>query len=195
MLLDIIEQFNWVDIFVLILLLRICYIALKTGFNIESFKFLGTILAVYLALHYYTGLADWFKAHLSVMEEKMPLEFLDFLCFVVLAIFGYVIFWFLRETFSRFIKMEAVPRLNRWGGFIFGIGRGILLSSLVVFILLISGIGYFKASAQQSYLGSRLFQAAPSTYATIWNRLMSKFMSKEKFNNTILEVQSGLTKQ
>lgn len=195
MLLNIIKQFNWVDIFVIILLLRICYIAVKKGFTFESFKFLGTILAVYLALHYYTVLSDWFRGRLPATEERMPLEFLDFLFFVLLALLGYGIFFLLREALSRFIKMEAVPRLNKWGGLVLGAGRGILLASLVVYVLIISSIDYFKESAQQSYLGSRLFQVAPSTYTAIWNNLMSKFMTKEKFNKTILEVQAGLTKE
>lgn len=191
MILNIIRQFNWVDIFVIILLFRICYIAIKSGFVVELFKSLGTVLAIYLSLHYYTALADLVTRYLSI-KESMPLEFLDFIAFIILVIIGYFIFVILRQVFSQLIKTEAAPNLNRWGGLALGIVRGILFSGLIIFILVISCVGYFKGSAQSSYLGKRLFKVAPTTYTKLWNGIASKFMTKEKFNQTILEVQENL---
>ncbi len=52
MLLNIIKQLNWVDIFVLIVLLRTAYISRKAGLPREFFKLLGTVLAIYLSLHF-----------------------------------------------------------------------------------------------------------------------------------------------
>ena len=54
MIVEIIKQFNWVDIFVIILSVRVLYIAVKNGLPVELFKLLGTIAAIYLSLHYYT---------------------------------------------------------------------------------------------------------------------------------------------
>lgn len=187
MLLDILRQFNWVDIFLVILILRICYVATKFGLSAEIFKLAGTILAIYLSLHYYTVSSDWIKQRFGA--ENIPLEFLDFLIFLGLNIVGYLTFVLLRNLFYRFIKMEAMPGLNKWGGLVFGIARGSLTVSLVIFMLAISSIGYFKNSVHNSYSGSRIFKIAPATYSVVWNNLMSKFMPQEKFNNTILEVQ------
>lgn len=195
MVLDILKQFNWLDIFVVILLFRICYISLRNGLAAEFFKLLGTLTALYLALHYYTVLSDWINQRQFILKEKMPLEFLDFLLFVLLTVLGYVIFVILREAFSRFIKMEAKARLNKWGGLVLGIARGFLLSSLIIFMLVISSISYFKDSVISSYSGRRLFKVAPATYTRLWNSLLSKFMSKEKFNPTVLEVQDNLTQE
>jgi len=191
MILNIIKQFNWVDIFVIILLFRICYIAIKSGFVVELFKFLGTVLAIYLSLHYYTALADLVTKYLSI-KESMPLEFLDFIAFIILVIIGYFVFVILRQVFSQLIKTEAAPNLNRWGGLALGIVRGILFSGLIIFILVISSVSYFKNSAGNSYLGKRLLKVAPTTYTKLWNGLMSKFMTGEKFNQTILDVQEGI---
>jgi len=184
--LETIRQFNWVDIFVVILLLRIGYIALKSGLTIELFKLLGIILATYLSLHYYISWAGFMQG-LGAMK-KIPLEFLSFVSFLTLAVLGYLVFVVLRSLFYRFIKMEAVPNLNKWGGFILGIARGILLVSLIMFILAISPIGYFKNSVNGSYLGKRIIKFSPTTYSLIWNNLASKFMAKEKFNEAVLEV-------
>ena len=191
MILNIIKQFNWVDIFVIILLFRICYIAIKSGFVVELFKFLGTVLAIYLSLHYYTALADLVTRYLFI-KENMPLEFLDFIAFIILVIIGYLVFVILRGVFSQLIKTEAAPNLNRWGGLVLGIVRGILFSSLIIFILVISSVSYFKNSAGNSYLGKRLFKVAPTTYTKLWNGLMSKFMTGEKFNQAIIDIQEGI---
>lgn len=195
MLLEFLQGFNWIDILVITLLLRICYVAIKKGLLSEFFKLLGTIAAIYLSLHYYTILSDWVGERLPVVKEKAPLEFLDFLMFLVLAILGYLIFVALRFTFYRFIKTEATPRLNQWGGFILGMARGFLLLGLVIYALVISSIGYLKTSVKNSYLGGRIIQLAPDTYAWLWNNIMSKFITSEKFNQTVIEAQEGLTKQ
>lgn len=187
-LLSVIRQFNWIDIFFIILLLRICYIAFKNGIVSEFFKFLGTLLAVYIAMHYYTALSDFLSERFGI-DKKIPLEFLDFACFILLAIIAYLAGILFRQAFSRLIKLEAVPRLNKWGGFVIGIARGVLLAGLFVFILSISTIKYLHDKVGDSYFGARLIKVAPATYSRIWYGFMSKFMTGEKFNKTGFEVQ------
>ncbi len=191
---DIIKKFNWVDIFVIIILFRIAYIAIKSGLLVEFFKLLATIAAIYLSLHYYTILSDWIRQIIPITKEKMPLKFLDFLSFGFLVIVGYLIFVSLHLVFQRVIKMEAVPNLNKWGGFVLGIARAFLLGGLITFLFVISSIGYLKTSVNNSYSGKRLLKIAPDTYSWLWNNITSKFMTEEEFNKTILEVQKDLNK-
>jgi uncharacterized membrane protein required for colicin V production len=189
MLLDIVKGFNWLDIVIIILLFRTIYVAMKIGLAAELFKLLGTILAIYLSLHYYTGLSDYLKSLMPSLKI-IPLGFLDFLFFVVLAVSGYIIFVFLRESFSRFIKMEAVPNLNKYGGMLLGVAGGFLFTGLLMFMLAISTVNYLEGSLKSSYLGNRFFKIAPATYTFLWDNLMSKFMPSEKFNQTVLEVKN-----
>lgn len=195
MVLDILRQLNWIDIFVIILLFRICYVSLNNDIPTEFFKLLGTVTAIYLSLHYYTALSDWMTKRFFIPKHKMPLEFLDFLSLVILTISGYLIFVLLREAFYRFFKIEAGDRLNKWGGLALGIVRGILLSSLIIFVLVISSITYFKNSVINSYSGLRLFKLAPQAYTRVWNGFMSKIMTKEKLNDAVLEVEEVLSKK
>ncbi len=185
MLLDIIKQFNWLDILLIIILFRMGYISMKTGIPVVFFKLLGTLVAVYLSLHYYTNLSGLLAQRLPVNKEKMPLELLNLLSFIFLAIAGYLILLPPRVVFSRFIKMEATPNLNKWGGLVLGIARGFLLVGLVTFMLVISGSGYLKKSVTNSYLGRRAFYVAPNTYTWLWNKITSKFMTGEKLNEAI----------
>jgi len=192
-LLNILKQFNWVDVFFVILLIRICYVAIKNGFPIELFKLLGTLSAIYLSLHYYIIFPDYIVGRIGA--KNIPLEYLTFFSFVALAILGYFIFMLLRKVFSRFIQLEAVPNLNKWGSLILSVIRGFLLISLLIFIFVIAPWGYFGNSVNNSYSGKRLFKIAPATYTWMWNSIMSKFRTQEKFNDAILKVEISPTKK
>lgn len=181
-----ITQFNFVDIVIVILSLRICYISFKMGLPVELFKFLGIIFVTFISLHYYTGLSDtlqkWF------LPKEMPLEFLDFLIFIILALAGYLGFVVLRSIFYRFLKLEATPKLSQFGGLILGLARAFFTTGLLVYILMISSVKYLNDSVKFSYLGSRTYSVAPQTYGWILNSIVAKFSAKEKFNPTVTEV-------
>jgi len=190
MLLDIIKQFNWVDVVIILIVLRMSLVALKTGFLVEIFKFLGTVLAIYCSLHYYIALSDFFKIRIGL--QGVPLKFLDFMLAVLLAVLGYLIFWGIRIGFDRFIKMETTPNISKAGGLLLGIIRGILLASLITFLLTISSVDYLQNSATSSFSGRRILNIAPNTYTWIWNSITSHFMTDEKFNEIVPEVQKDL---
>ncbi|MDD5165908.1 MAG: CvpA family protein [Candidatus Omnitrophica bacterium] len=187
MTLGVLKQLNWVDILFIIVLIRICYAAVKSGFLAEFFKILGTVFATFLSLHYCTALTDYVKDFAPL--KPVSVEFLDLISYLILAIVGYLVFVVLRIAILRFVKMEAVPKLDKWGAFILGFLRGFLLNSLIVFALITSTIPYLKHSAFNSYSGETVFKIAPSVYSGIWNSFASKFMTNDKFNESILEAQ------
>jgi len=178
-----------VDVVVVFIVIRISWIAAKNGLPVELFKLSGTLGATYVAMHYYTALSDWLGRLVPVSQEMTPLEFMDFVAFGILAVAVYLVLVLLRSIFYRWIKMEAVPAINKWGGFILGLGRAYLFLGLVIFMLAISSIAYLKDSVRESYFGRRIFEITPATYSWLWNNLGSKFMPKEKFNHTVIEVQ------
>ena len=101
----------------------------------------------------------------------------------------------LRSIFLHLVKMEAVPTLSKWGGFILGLARGFLTVSLIIFALVISSVAYLNTSVKKSYSGPRLLNVTVNVYTGIWDNLMSKFMTKEKFNKTVTEVQKDYLKE
>lgn len=189
---EILKQFNWVDIFVAILLFRICYISLKSGFVIEFFKLLGTIVAIYLSLHYYISLSSFIRGVAGL--EFIPDSLFEVFWFCILASAGYMVFMFIRESVGRFIKTETIATLNKWGGLLLGIGRGFLLSGLILFIFAISPIRYFAQSTKRSYSGRHLVSVAPDMYRSLWYGVMSKFMTEEKLNKAVAGVEKELQK-
>jgi len=185
---EILKQINWIDIFVVIILLRICYISIRNGMPLEFFKLLGTLVATYLSLQYYAILVGILKEHLP---KNIAVELAAFITFIILAAVGYLVLVLLRQVFFKFVKVEPIPTLNKWAGVIFGVLRGFLFLSLILFALVLSPLPYFKNSVKVSYSGKFILKIAPRTYNLIWNGLVSKFATREKFNNTILDIQNS----
>ncbi|MBU0709448.1 MAG: CvpA family protein, partial [Candidatus Omnitrophica bacterium] len=186
---EIIFKFNWIDLFFLVLIIRIFYVSYKTGLVTECFKFLGAISAVYLSLHYYTTFSDLIYSRF--LTQKLPLDFIDFLSFIILSILGYLIIVSIRGIFVRFIKIEAMPNLNKFAGMLFGAARAVLVVSLISFTLTISSVSYLENSVKDSYLAWRLFKAAPVTYSWLWNSLVAKFMPSKESNKIVSGVERG----
>jgi uncharacterized membrane protein required for colicin V production len=189
MIFNVIKQFNWVDIFVIILIARICFISYHNGLPVTLFKLLGTICALYLGLHYYTWLSDQIMRF--AFAKVFPLTFMDFICFLILMAAGYAIFVILRIMVYRFLKMEAVPLLNKWGGLALGVVRAILVAGLFIYTLRISTAGYLMKSTVKSCSGKYLLHVAPAVYSGMWYGVISKFAANERFNSTVTDIERG----
>jgi uncharacterized membrane protein required for colicin V production len=184
--LEFFNQFNWVDIFVFVILARTVYISLKNGLATEFFKALGVVSAVYLSLHYYTPIAKFICERIG--NKNPPLEVIKFITFLSLTSIGYSIFFLLRLLMCRFVKAEINPVLNKWTGLVVGVARFFMLASLTLFALFLTPGTYFKKSILTSYSGKYLVIVAPATYSWFWKSIMSKFMTAEKFNKSVREL-------
>jgi len=181
----ILAKFNFLDFIILIVLIRICYIAAKTGLSVEIFKLSGVLLSTYTALHYYTAFSDLIQKRF--LPKVMPLEFVDFLVFVLLIAVVYLCFVVLRSLLFRFIQLNAIPRINQIAGLILGICRSFLVVGLISFSLAISSVTYLSGLTKHSYLGSRALSIAPGAYNWLWISIFSKFSADEKFNSTVVD--------
>ena len=186
-LLEFLRQFNWIDILVFAVFFRVSLVALKNGLPFESLKISGTFLALYLSLHYYVSLANSFISHSN--SKNAPVILFGTISFLVLAFLGYSIFVLIRFVVCRFIKTEITPVLSKWGGFVLGLVRALLLSGILLFVLMMSGAVYFRKSIHNSLSGTSIVKVAPATYAWFWHKIMSKFMANEKFNGSVLDVK------
>ena len=129
--LSIIKSFNWIDIFIVILIFRICYIAVSKGFFVEFFKSLGLIFSVFINLHYFTKLGKTLDRLFKI--RVITIEIWDFLAFFILWVGVYTFFWLLRQIFLTFVKVKMVSILNKWLSFFLGLLRGVIVASLLMF--------------------------------------------------------------
>jgi len=190
MLVSIIKSFNWIDILVIILIIRIVYVAVSQGLFVEIFKFLGVIFSAFICLHYYTRFADTFESLFKI--NAVSIELWDFLAFLILWLGVGISFRLVRQFFSNFIKLEVISIVNRWFCLFLGLGRGFIFTSLLVYLLSIPVIDYFKKSVEDSYLGRRIFFISPSIYKGVFSGFISKLMPQEKFNDAVLDIEKDL---
>lgn len=185
-----VKELNWIDIVAAILLLRICYIAIKSGVIAEFFKLLGTCSAVYLSLHYYTRFAH--RVGTLSLFKNLNFEFLSFLCCLFLLATGYFAFKFLYLAFVRLVKAEPAPALDKWGAFLFGILRWLLAVSMMLYVFMLAPLRYAQASVRKSYAAGQLFNFAPAAYTGVWQAVVSKFLPGDTYNDDVASIQKKI---
>jgi uncharacterized membrane protein required for colicin V production len=191
--LELSRQLNWIDILVFVVILRIGFISLRQGLGVESFKFLGTLCGVYLSLHYYFSFAKFLNGYSSTKELTGTM--FELLSFGALFFFGYLFFWSLRVMTFRFVTAEINGEISKWAGFVFGLTRALMSASLLVFVFMLPKEPYFKDSVRYSLSGKQVVTVAPATYTFIWESIVSKFNSGEKYNSAVKDYYGAEAKQ
>ena len=170
------HKINWIDIFFLIVFLRICLVAAKNGLPTEFFKLLGTVVATYISFHYFKAGARFLEKTLALnTQDPLAVTIADVFSFTVLLIFSYLAVIFLRQLFVRLIKLEAHPGFDKWGAFVLGALRAVLFFSLLLSFLAFTNVNYFRKSIDNSFSGNRIYTVAPGVHNFLWNHLFSKF--------------------
>lgn len=175
---------NWVDFLIMGLIIRMCYIGLKTGMGIELFKLLSLWLTTIIAFHVYTTpLSDLLNQKLPAL----PLDAGDVFVFVVLLAAITLLMRLVRESFFLLVKIETHNTLDRWGGLLVGCCRGFWIASILLFVLTISTVGYLETSAKSSLFGNKLISLAPNIYKGSYEGLVSKFFKDSKLNEEVFK--------
>ncbi|OIO36952.1 MAG: hypothetical protein AUJ74_00450 [Candidatus Omnitrophica bacterium CG1_02_44_16] len=175
---------NWVDFLIIGLIARMCYIGVKTGAAIELFKLFSLWLSIVISFHVYTTpLSDILNAKLPAL----PLDAGDVFVFCALLAVITLVIRIIRESFFLLVKIETHNTLDRWGGFMIGMLRGLWISSIALFIMTISTVGYLEASAKTSLFGNKLLNMAPTVYKGSYEGLISKFLANSKINEEVFK--------
>ncbi len=175
---------NWVDFLVIGLIARMCYIGIKTGVGIEAFKLFNLWLTTVIAFQIYTTpLSDL----LNTRVPALPLDAGDVFVFVSLVTIITLLIRIVRESFFLLVKVEAHSTLDKWGGFAIGLLRGFWISSIVLFVLIISTVGYLETSAKTSLFGRKVIYFAPQVYKGSYLGLTSKFFPQVQLNEEVFK--------
>ena len=181
MLSEISGRLNWIDIFVIIIIIRTTYIGFMRGFSVEIFKFLGIFTASIISIHYYNLLADFVGA--TVAFDK---DILGVISFMVLWLGSVMAFSFIFNLFTKFIRLEAVSSVNKWGGCALGILRGFFILGLVVITFRLTNTTYLKNSIEKSFSANTIADIAFINYRNTWSGVVMKFFPKEDVNYAVL---------
>ena len=145
--LSFLPEANWLDVIVLIFLVRGAYIGLSRGLSTELSKLLGAVLTVVFSLAFYDILGDWLASH-SFLSPQVA----NFISFLLLVFILITLSRILRVFLFSILHLELFGGLEKWGGFALGLGRSLILASLFLYAVTLVPISYFKESAQEKSL-------------------------------------------
>lgn len=154
-------KFNWIDIFFVILLFRICYIGFKNGLLPEFFRLLGLFLAFVLSFNNYILIGSFLAKHAKLTGLKA-----DVAGFSLVFLTTILIFKLLAVTAGKLLgNNENVSLANKITGLTLGLARGVLLTGLICVLFIHSPVKYFyKSAKEKSFSVPYASLAAPFAY-------------------------------
>ncbi len=182
----ILKSINWVDVAMLILLIRIVFIGVKTGFVTELFKLFGILCAVFIGLHYYSGLSAFIAK-----KTGWSLNWLEITFFVLLVVVLVIIIKYLRDGFLILFKFETTHAgFNQWGAGILSVVRAVFLASLIMYGMLLSNLEFLQRQTFSSTSQKLALKVAPNTYFFIYRNFIGKVFTEERLNEDVFKVIS-----
>ncbi|MDO8525603.1 MAG: CvpA family protein [Candidatus Omnitrophota bacterium] len=155
---ELLAKINWVDILVAILMLRISYVAFRDGLSHEIFPFIGSILIMVSAMHYYVALGGYLFRNMMNMPEELAL-FLSFLLLVVAL--GFIV-RLLRLLLDKIVKVQWHPIMEKFGGLAVGIMKAYVVTGIVLTTISLMPLSYVQWSIEvKSLTGKYILMAGP----------------------------------
>lgn len=165
------HRINWVDVLIVILLIRTSYIGAKTGLSTEIFKIVGVLLGLYFGIKYYSVVGSWMSSKIS-----LPQEVSEGAAFLILVLVSMLSLKLVTWGLEKIVKLTFADKLNKWGGFIIGLLRGgIVLSLLFMFFGIIQVDYLVKSVEERSLTGPLVQKIAPVTYQAITEASLQDF--------------------
>ena len=141
---------NWIDVLVLIILVRTSYVGWYRGLAYEIFRLAGIVVTFLVALSFYDDLG-----HLVSQYSPIPTSAAYLICFLLLLLVITLILRITYRVLEKVGKLVFHPAVDRYGGFVFGICRGMVAAGLLVAALSILPFGYIQESIETNSLLSK----------------------------------------
>jgi uncharacterized membrane protein required for colicin V production len=172
-------RLNWVDLLVLIVMLRTVYGAFKEGLSHEIFPLFASIASLLLALFYYEKIAA------AAKNIPLPASVLNFVAFFIIVFLCKIVFKILKGILDALIKVTWHPLIERLGGLLAGLVRGAVVTSTILIVLTLLPLSYLQWSIRdKSMSGMYFLRIGPVIYETISrNPIANLLLSKNIISN------------
>lgn len=121
---------NYIDIIIAVVLVAFGIGGLRKGIITEAATLLGLGLGLYGAFHF----SDYTADKLLQWVEINP-KYLNLISFIVTFIVVAILVNILGRIVTKIVKSLSLGFIDKLGGFLFGIAKGILICSLLVMVL------------------------------------------------------------
>ena len=121
---------NYIDIVIAILLVIFGFAGLRKGLITEVATLLGLVAGLYGAFHFSDFTADKLVEHVNIDPK-----YLNVVAFIVTFIVVALLVNLLGRLITKLVKSINLGFIDKLGGFIFGLAKGLLICSLLVLLL------------------------------------------------------------
>ena len=152
---------SYLDIILLVLLIGFGLLGLRKGLITEAATLLGLGLGLYGALHF----SD-FTARLLVDRVSVDPKYLNVISFAVTFLVVAILVFLLGKLVAKLVKAVKLGFIDKLGGFLIGLVKGLLVCSLVIMLLnALSSNGLVKEDLKQkSFLYPLVEKTVPYVY-------------------------------
>jgi len=135
----------WIDIVVLGIIVISALFSLMRGFVREALSLLGWLVSFWLALTFAGDLAESYLSGISVPSLRVAVAF------TIIFVLTLVLMTLINQLVSQLIKKSGLTGTDRMIGVIFGVLRGVLIVTVLVFL------AGFTAMPQDSWWRESIF--------------------------------------
>lgn len=161
---DMLSRANWVDLLVVIIMLRTIYVSFQDGLSREIFPLFGSILNLVLALHFYGKLGSMLYSGVKIVPASIC-NLAGYLAVVLIS--GFTL-KFLKIIVDTVIKVTWHPLIEKIGGMLAGVARGAVCVSMILIFLALVPLSYLQLSIKDKSLCGMLFlRIGPAIYRTV----------------------------
>ena len=158
---------NWVDLVIVTLVIRACYLGFKRGFVGEFFSLIGLVSATALACNFHQLVAERLSAYIPF--SPAVLDFVAFL--VLLSLASAALVYLVARRLTALITWEAANWIVQTIGLALGAIRGLWWTGVLLLIVLGTGLPYAKQSVlDRSLWGARAVALANENIARVADR-------------------------
>ncbi len=158
---QILENFNWVDILLILLLIKTVYSGARAGMSAELFRVIGTIISIVVSLHYYNEIAVVLNNYI-----KAPAWLLEVVVLTAIIILSSIIFRYVVILLLKILNIQFIQHVEKIGGALLGLARGFLAGGLLLIVLSLLPAEYLATSiSEKSLLAPYFIASSEKTYA------------------------------
>lgn len=161
---DVLSGVNWVDVLVVIIMLRTVYVSFQSGLSHEIFPLFGSVLSLLLALFFYSKIGSAFHDTASII----PISICNLTGFVAVIVAMSFILKILKGLIDAVIKVTWHPLIERSGGLLLGMFRGAVILSTILIVIALVPLSYLQESIKEKSVSGMFFlEIGPAMYRVI----------------------------
>ncbi len=155
-----IDRINWVDVLAVILLVRMGYIGFRLGLGSELLKLAGLTTGFLAGFRFYQQVGDGLAR-----RTFLSTEWASVLALGAIVIASHFLVTRAARLLEKVVQVNFDKKLNQIGGLLAGVGRGLLVSSVVLVACQQLPAPAMQESIQKNSLsGPVVSRMAPAVY-------------------------------